>query len=149
MIWPTPLRLLPMTLRWYWLIQMVRKQLSSLLIQATPWIVLWIENGPIRMFVMTTRCRKLRLLDFTSKQKSQNNKVSSKKCGLLKKTPILIHTYRSKSSMMSVSCLLSDVVHFEPLSSISSIFFDDKSFQVRTTQFPIFQFRKIDTNVNI
>ena len=61
--------------------------------------------------------------------------VSNKKCGLLKKTPIRIHPYRSRSAMMSVSCLLSDVVNFEPLSSITSIFFDDKSFQVRNSQF--------------
>ena len=31
---------------------------------------------------------------------------------------------------MAVSCVLEDKVSFEPLSGVTSIFFDDKSFQV-------------------
>ena len=35
---------------------------------------------------------------------------------------------------MSISCTLEDSVPFEPLSGVTSIFFDDKSFQVKAHQ---------------
>ena len=44
--------------------------------------------------------------------------------------PLKIQNLRLHLENMSVQCALEDSVSFEPLSGVTSIFFDDKSFQV-------------------